>query len=146
MFWRWKSRKHGRPGLPKSLREFIREIGCENPTWGEERIANELFLKLGIRLSPRTVRKYLDAGRPRGNSGQRWATFVRNHAKAIVACDFLTAVIANFRVLYVFVAMGIGSRRIPHCNVSEHPTTEWTTQQFSPGASPSRPVSRNRKT
>jgi hypothetical protein len=32
----------------------------ENPTWGEERIANELSLKLGIAVSPRTVRKYLD--------------------------------------------------------------------------------------
>ena len=27
----------------------------ENPVWGEERIANELSLKLGIRISPRTV-------------------------------------------------------------------------------------------
>jgi hypothetical protein len=24
----------------------------ENPSWGEERIANELLLKLGIRVSP----------------------------------------------------------------------------------------------
>ena len=31
----------------------------ENPTWGEERIANELFLKLGLQVSPRTVRKYM---------------------------------------------------------------------------------------
>ena len=29
----------------------------ENLTWGEERIANELLLKLGLRVSPRTVRK-----------------------------------------------------------------------------------------
>jgi putative transposase len=130
MFWRWKSRKRGRPALPKNLQELIRQIGSENPTWGQERIANELFLKLGLRLSPHTVRKYLDAGRPRGKSGQRWATFVRNHAKAIVACDFLTAVNANFQVLYVFVAMEIDSRRILHCNVTEHPTAEWTTQQF----------------
>ena len=34
-------------------------MGSENPTWGEERIANELLLKLGIQVSPRTVRKYL---------------------------------------------------------------------------------------
>jgi hypothetical protein len=27
--------------------------------WGEERIANELLLKIGIRVSPRTVNKYL---------------------------------------------------------------------------------------
>ena len=41
-------------------------MGSENPTWGEERIANELLLKLGIQVSPRTVRKYhhYNAGRP----------------------------------------------------------------------------------
>jgi putative transposase len=36
----------------------------------------------------------------------------------------------SFRILYVFVALEIGSRRILHCNVTEHPTAEWTTQQF----------------
>ncbi len=96
----------------------------------EERIADELKLKLRIKISPRTVRKYLDSAKPRGSSGQRWATFVRNHAQAIVACDFLTSVTVNFRVLYVFVAMEIGSRRILHGNVTEHPTAEWTIQQF----------------
>jgi len=34
-------------------------MATENPLWGEERIANELLLKLAIRLSPRTVRKYM---------------------------------------------------------------------------------------
>ena len=102
----------------------------ENPTWGEERIAAELKLKLGIEISPRTVGRYLDSGQPRGGSGQRWATFVRNHAKAVVACDFLTCVTVNFRALYVFVAMEIGPRRILHMNVTEHPTAQWTTQQF----------------
>ena len=102
----------------------------ENPTWGEERIANELSLKLGIRVSPRTVGKYLERGKPRGSSGQRWKTFVRNHAQAIVACDFFVSVTASFRVLYVFVAIEVGSRRILHVNMTEHPTAEWTTQQF----------------
>ena len=41
MFWRWKSRESGRPPLPKNLRELIREMAQENPTWGEERIASE---------------------------------------------------------------------------------------------------------
>ena len=26
--------------------------------------------------------------------------------------------------------MGVGSRRILHCNVTSHPTAEWTLQQF----------------
>jgi transposase InsO family protein len=129
-WWRWKSRRKGRPPLPKNLQKMIQEIARDNPTWGEDRIANELQLKLGLRVSPRTVRKYLRKDRPRGSPDQRWATFVRNHAKAIVACDFFVTVTATFRILYVFVAMEIDSRRILHCNVVAHPTAEWTTQQF----------------
>ena len=128
--WRWKSRKRGRPPLPKNLRTLILEMHRDNPTWGEERIANELSLKLGIRVSPRTVRKHLGGKPDRGAGNQRWSTFMRNHAKAIVACDFFVSVTASFRVLYVFVAMEVGSRRILHCNVTAHPTAEWTVQQF----------------
>jgi len=71
MFWRWKSRKPGRPALPRELRELVFGTARENPTWGEERIANELSLKLGIRVSLRTVGKYLERGEQRGSSGQR---------------------------------------------------------------------------
>jgi putative transposase len=131
MFWRWKSRKMGRPPLPTNLKELIREMARDNPTWGEERIADELSLKLGILVSPRTVRKYPQAERPGGGkSDQRRTTFVRNHAKSIVACDFLVSITATFQIFYVFVAMEIGSRRILHFNVTMHPTAEWTTQQF----------------
>lgn len=126
----WKSRKKGRPRLPANLRALIQEMARANLTWGEERIANELQVKLGIRVSPRTIRKYLSRTRPGGSSDQRWATFIRNHAGAIVACDFFVSVTATFKVLYAFVTMEIGSRRILHCNVTEHPTAEWTTQQF----------------
>jgi putative transposase len=90
-------------------------MATENPRWGEERIANELLLKLGLRVSPRTVRKYLPKrppGRSRGD--QRWATFLNNHARAIVACDFFAAVTATFRLLYVFVVIDHGSRYLIH--------------------------------
>ena len=104
----------------------------ENPTWGEERIANELRLKLGLTVSPRTVGRYLRPLRPRrgGSQSQRWTTFVRNHAHAIVACDFFTTVTVGFRILYVFVVLEVGTRRILHWNVTEHPTAAWTIQQF----------------
>ncbi len=105
--------------------------GARKSDVGEERIADELKLKLGIRVSPRTVRKYLNRQRPGGGShDQDWNAFVRNQAKAIVACDFFISITLTFRVLYVFVAMEIGSRRILHCNVTDHPTAEWTVQQF----------------
>jgi hypothetical protein len=57
-------------------------------------------------------------------------TFVRNHAQAIPACDFFTTVTASFRVLYVFVTMEVGTRRITHFNLTAHPTADWTLQQF----------------
>ena len=57
-------------------------------------------------------------------------TFVRNHAQGILACDFFVTVTASFRVLYVFVVMEVGTRRIAHFNVTAHPTASWTLQQF----------------
>src|SRR5439155_8623371 len=41
LFWRWKSRR-GRPSIPVDLQALIRQMARENPTWGQERIANEL--------------------------------------------------------------------------------------------------------
>jgi transposase InsO family protein len=106
----------------------------DNPTWGQERIANELLLKLGLRVSPRTIRKYmpkhLDHGRGQHVPSQRWRTFVRNHAQSIIACDFCVVVTATFRLLYVFVLMEHATRRIVHCNVTAHPTAHWTLQQL----------------
>jgi transposase InsO family protein len=130
LLWRWKSRP-GRPPIPAELRQLIRRMALENPLWGQERIANELLVKLGLHVSPRTVRKYLPkppAGQPRGD--QRWATFLRNHAQAIVACDFFVTVTSTFRLLYVLVVMEHRSRRLIHCNVTAHPTAAWTRQQL----------------
>jgi hypothetical protein len=43
--------------------KLIVEMATSNPTWGEERIANELLLKIGIQISPRTVRRYMRCNR-----------------------------------------------------------------------------------
>ncbi len=114
-----------------------------NVTWGEERISAELHLKLGLSVSPRTVRRYMArGGRPRDHTtSHRWRTFVRHHAGAMLACDFFVTVTATFRSLYVFVVLDVGTRRIVHWNVTAHPTAEWTVQQFravAPGDQPQR--------
>jgi len=130
LFWRLKSRP-GRPPIPQQIQTLIRRMANENPSWGEERIANELLLKLGIRPSPRTVSKYLPGrprGRPRGDL--RWSTFLRLHAQGIVACDFFIVVTAAFRQLYVFVVIEHRGRRLIHCNVTAHPNAAWTLQQL----------------
>ena len=130
LFWRLKSRP-GRPPIPRQLQALIRRMAIENPSWGEERIANELLLKLDIHVSPRTVRKYMPhrpPGRPRGDL--RWSTFLRLHARGLIACDFVVVVTATFRLLYVFVVIEHGSRRLIHYNVTAHPTSIWTLQQL----------------
>jgi transposase InsO family protein len=130
IFWRWRCRA-GRPPIPPELRRLIRRMATENPFWGEERIANELLVKLGIRVSPRTVAKYMPKrppGQPRGD--QRWSTFLKNHAKEILACDFFVAVTAKFRMPYVFVVIEHGTRRLAHVNVTANPSADWTLRQL----------------
>ncbi len=130
LFWRLKSRP-GRPPIPLKIQALIRRMANENLSWGEERIANELLVKLGIQDSPRTVSKYLPkrpTRRPRRD--MRWSTFLRLHAQGIIACDFFVAVTATFRLLYVFVVIEHCSRRLIHCNVTAHPSAAWTLQQL----------------
>ena len=55
---------------------------------------------------------------------------MRNHAQAIVACDFCVVVTATFRFLYVFIAMEHLTCRILHFNVTAHPTAAWTLEQL----------------
>ncbi len=132
LFWRWKSRRPGRPRIPVYLRNLIADMARANRTWGEERIAAELLLKLGVAVSSRTVRRYIRRPVPSRPSAspQTWSTFVRNHACETLACGFFVAVTATFRLVYVFLVLEIGTRRILHWNVTEHPTAEWTAQQF----------------
>jgi transposase InsO family protein len=116
------------------LQALIRRMADENPSWGEERIANELLLKLGLRVSPRTIRRYLPkiptAPRGRCRRDQQWSTFLKHHAAAIIACDVCVVASATFRLLYVLVVMEHASRRLIHLNVTAHPTAAWTLQQL----------------
>ena len=48
----------------------------------------------------------------------------------VLACDFFVAVTATFRMLYVFVVIEHGTRRLAHVNVTTHPSAAWTLQQL----------------
>jgi putative transposase len=93
-----------------------------------------LLVKLGLRVSPRTIRKYLpeSPGTPGGNRrrDQGWSTFLKNHATAIIACDFFVVASASYRIFYVLVVMKHASLPIIHLNVTFHRTAAWTLQQL----------------
>jgi putative transposase len=65
-----------------------------------------------------------------GRSVQSWTTFLHNHVGAVLACDFFIVVTATFQRLYVFVLLDVGTRRIVHWNLTDHPKSEWTIRQF----------------
>src|SRR5215468_5249 len=132
LFWTWKVR-HGQPGRPtitREIRDLIRRMCRENPTWGAPRIHGEL-LKLGIDIGESSVTKYMV--RSRKPPSQNWRTFLENHLSQIVSVDFFTVPTLRFQVLYVFLVLAHDRRRIVHCNVTAHPTAEWTGQQLRDG-------------
>jgi putative transposase len=129
LFWTWKVRRGqpGRPLISREVRDLIRRMCHENPTWGAPRIHGEL-LKLGINIGETSASKYMV--RSRKPPSQTWRTFLENHLTQMVSIDFFTVPTIRFQVLYVFLVLAHDRRRILHCNVTAHPTAEWTGQQL----------------
>ena len=95
--WRRKSRPRDQPKrLAPEIVTLIQAMAKDNMLWGAERIRGEL-LKLGIRVSKRTIQKYMRHVRPPGKRGQSWNTFIGNHSRDIWACDFLQLYDVLFR-------------------------------------------------
>ena len=130
LYWRWRSRQRGgRPRIAPEVRDLIGRLAQENPDWGAPKIHAELQ-KLGFTLAERTVARYLRRVVRRGDPGQKWLAFLRNHREVVAAFDFFTVPTVTFRVLYCFFVIEHERRKILHCNVTEHPTAEWIVQQL----------------
>jgi putative transposase len=130
-YWRWRSRSRGgRPRVSEEIRSLICRMSSENLDWGAPKIHGEL-LKLGFEVSERTVARYLRRLRPRrGDSSQHWLAFLANHREVIVAFDFFTVATLTFKLLYCFIVIEHGRRKVLHYNVTSHPTSEWVVQQL----------------
>jgi putative transposase len=100
--WKHKSKAHVRKRkLSPETISLIQEMATNNRLWGAERIRGELF-KLDIRVSKRTIQKYMRQGHPKRAPGQSWKTFLRNHAAEVWACDFLQVTDLFFRPFFAF--------------------------------------------
>ncbi len=131
LYWRHKSKPRG-PGRPRAdheVRDLIRRMATENPTWGAPRIHGEL-LKLGFEVSERTVSRYVPSRPADPDKVKQWMAFLRNHREEIAGCDFFTVPTLTFQVLYVFFVISHARRRMLHVKVTAHPTAAWVIQQF----------------
>jgi len=96
-YWRWRSRRPGRPRIGPEIRDLIRRMSNANPLWGAPRIHGEL-LKLGIKISQATVGRWMP-WRPKVPS-PTWRSFLRNHLPDIAAIDMFVVFTATFQLLY----------------------------------------------
>jgi putative transposase len=132
LFWRRKSRvRQGRPPIAAETVALIEEMAIQNRTRRAKRIQGEL-LKLGIRVSKESVKKYMRRARkglPPLKRGQTWATFLANHASEIWACDFVQTYDLFFRTVFVYFLVELESRRVVHYGVTRSPGDVWVAQQ-----------------
>jgi putative transposase len=132
MYWKWLSRKHvpvGRKPTCPELRLLIFRMVKENPGWGAPRIHGELKM-LGFDISERTVLRWMRKAPRDAEPARRWAAFLNNHREAIAAMDFFTVQTLGCGLLYCFFIIHHGRRRIFQCNVTQHPTAAWVSQQL----------------
>jgi putative transposase len=129
--WTYSRASPGRPSIRAETRELVLRLARENPRWGYQRIVGELA-KLGLRVSPSTVRRVL-AGAGLGpaprRAGPTWREFLRQQAAGIIACDFFTVETALLRRYYVLFFIELQSRRVQLAGCTAHPSGRWVTQQ-----------------
>jgi len=129
--WTQPQQRPGRPAVEDRVRQLVLRFARENPLWGYPRIAGEL-LKLGVRVSPSTVRRLLLAAglkpAPR-RSGPSWRDFLRQQAASMIACDFFTIETISLRRFYVLFFIELESRRVHMAGCTTNPTGGWVTQQ-----------------
>jgi hypothetical protein len=129
--WAQPRRSPGRPAVDDRIQQLVLRFARENPSWGYPRIAGELQ-KLGVRVSPSTVRRLLLAAglkpAPR-RSGPSWREFLQRQAASMIACDFFTVETTSLRRFYVLFFIELESRYVHLAGCTTNPTGGWVTQQ-----------------
>ena len=120
----------GRPPLGSEVAELIVRLATENRAWGVVRIQGELR-RLGHRIGAGTIRKILRGRRipPPAVRDDQWRTFLRAHARSILAIDLFHVDCAfSLTRLYAAFVIEHRTRRVHLLGVTRYPAGPWLTQ------------------
>jgi putative transposase len=129
--WTQPRRSRGRPPVDDRIGQLVLRFARQNPGWGHPRIAGELP-KLGLRLSPSTIRRILLANRLRPaprRSGPSRRQSLRQQAATITASDCFTIETPSLRRFDVLFLIELASRRVHLAGCTTNPCGAWVTQQ-----------------
>jgi putative transposase len=125
-----RPRTPGRPPLAGELADLIVKLAKDNPSWGVVPIQGELR-RLGHRTGASTIRTILRSHRipPPAVRDDRWRTFLRAHAKTILAADFshIDCAVSLTRLDVAFV-IEHHTRHVHLLGITRFPTAAWATQ------------------
>jgi hypothetical protein len=131
---KWAYAKHGptRRGVVAEIRELIRRMAEENPSWGYTRIQGALK-NLGHRVGRSTIARILrNAGVPPApERPTSWQTFLRAHWGEIAAADFFTTEVWTWHGLvtfYTVFVIDLASRRVQILGSTPHPDQAFMSQ------------------
>jgi transposase InsO family protein len=130
--WTYTTKRVGRPGIMKAIRELIVRMATDNAGWGYCRIRGELK-KLDHRVARSTIAKTLkDHGIPPSTERPTsWRTFLNSHADVIAATDFFTTEVWTARGLvthYVLFVIHHATRAVHIAGITTNPDGDFMAQ------------------
>jgi transposase InsO family protein len=132
---KWNYAERRRPGRPRTkadIEQLIVRMVTENPRWGYTRIQGALS-NLRLKVGRGTVRRIILENGLELTPHRRtpWSVFQKAHWRALVATDFLTVEIWNWRGLvthYVLFLIEVATRRVAIAGMTTQPDESWMLQ------------------
>ena len=127
--WTYVSKRVGRPGLMKEIRELIVRFALENCGRGYCRIEGALR-NVGHRVAPTTIRNVLKQHgiKPAPDRPTSWRAFLRSHWDQIAGTDFFTIEVwtpTGLKTFYVLFMIELNTRRVHVAGITRHPNDMW---------------------
>jgi transposase InsO family protein len=130
--WTFETKRMGRPGLMKAIKELIIRMATENSGWGYCRIRGELK-SVGHRVARTTIANVLKQNgiKPAPDRPSSWRSFLKAHWGQVAATDFFTAEVwtpLGLKTYFVLFVIDLKSRRVHLAGATRNPDEEFMAQ------------------